>query len=79
MSDKDYELGDRVVLMDGREPGMYHITFRHPSFEGTVTARGKDCIRVKWFEKTFLDRMRKKEEWFSLVHGRYHFSKVQEF
>ncbi len=68
-----FELGDSVVLMKG----SCLLYRRLPSFEGIVTARGDDCIRVKWFTRGFFHL--EKNEWFSTINENYHFTKTESY
>jgi hypothetical protein len=60
----EFELGTTVVLM-GYDPRRSH---REPKLEAVITARGEDCVRVR-YRGVFGRRV---EKWFSLISWNYH-------
>lgn len=65
-----FSLGDSVVVMGFNS----FECFREPKVEGTVTARGQNCVRIR-FRSQLLGLPRQK--WFSVNHYDYNVVKTE--
>ena len=69
-----FELGDTAVVMANN----HYRNMRKPVTEGTVTARGKNCVRLRILRR-FLFWEWTVEKWYPIEHAYQHVEKTEQY
>ena len=66
---EEFQLGDSAIVIGGSKV----LCWRTPKIEGTVTARGKTAVRLKYKGLFGIYR----EKWFVTSYDSYHIEKTE--